>query len=75
MLILIFAQKVVLGTISDNMTHKNHYFTSLFRQLLLRNSIAMATPKILGDQKPLERVCYMLNLKVTKLQLPTCNSF
>ena len=41
----------------------------------LRNSVAMATPKILGDQKLFERVCYMLKLKVTKFQLPRPNGF
>ena len=35
----------------------------------------MATPKVPGDQKLLERVCYMLKLKVTKFQLPTPNGF
>ena len=65
MLILIFlAQKVVLGKISDNITQNNH-FTSLFGQMPLRDSIVMATPKVPGDQKLLERVCYTLKLKVT----------
>ena len=41
----------------------------------LRNSIVMATPKVPGDQKLLERVNYMLKLKVTKFQLPTPNGF
>ena len=40
-----------------------------------RNSIAIATPNVPGDQKLFERVCYMLILKVTKFQLPTPNSF
>ena len=35
-----------------------------------QNSVAMATPKIPGDQKLFERMCYMLKLKVTKFQLP-----
>ena len=50
------------------------FFTSLFGQTTLRNSIAMTTPKVSGDQKLLERVCYMLKLKVTKFQLSTPNS-
>ena len=54
MLILIFGSKVVLGTISNNMTQKPLFY---------------AAPKVLGDQKLLERVCYMLELKVTKFQL------
>ena len=41
----------------------------------LRNSIAMATPKVPGDQKLFERVCYMLVLKVTKFQRSTRNGF
>ena len=41
----------------------------------LRNSIAMATPKVPGDQKLFERMCYTLILKVTKFQLRTPNSF
>ena len=41
----------------------------------LRNSIAMATPKVTGDQKLFQRVCYTLILKVTKFQLPTPDSF
>ena len=59
-----------MATILDNMT-QNHYPTPL------TNSIAMATPKIPGDQKLFESVCYMLILKATKFQLPiaTPNSF
>ena len=48
---------------------------SLFGQMPLRNRIAMVTPKVPGDQKLFERVCYMLKLKVTKFQLPTPNGF
>ena len=71
MLILIFGSKMVLGTISDNLT-QNHYFTSLFGQMPLRNSVAMATSKVSGDQKLkklFESMCYTLVLKVTKFQL------
>ena len=56
---------MVLGTISDNLI-QNHYFTSLFGQTPPRNSIAMATSKVPGDQKPFERVCYTLIREVTK---------
>ena len=35
----------------------------------------MSTPKVPGNQKLFERVCYMLKLKVTKFQLPTANGF
>ena len=45
-------------------------FGVFFCQMPLRNSIAMATPKVAGDQKLFERVNYMLKLKVTKFQLP-----
>ena len=40
----------------------NHYFTSLCGQTPLRNSIAMATSKVPGDQKLFEAVCYTLTL-------------
>ena len=56
---------MVLGTISDNMAQKPP----------LRNSVAMETPEVPGDQKLFERVCYILKLKVTKFQLPTLNGF
>ena len=48
---------------------------SLLGQTPLGNNVAMATPKVPGDQKPFERVCHMLKLKVTKFQLPTPNGF
>ena len=41
----------------------------------VRNSVAMATLKVSGDQKLFERVCFMLKLKVTKFQLPTPYGF
>ena len=71
---LFLAQKVVLGTISDNMTQQPLFYVT-FGQTPLKNSIAMAAPKVSGDQKLFERVCYMLKLKVRKFQLPTLNSF
>ena len=74
MMILILGGKVVLGTISDNMTQKPLFYI-VFCQMPLRNSVAMATPKIPGDQKLLERVCYMLKLQVTKFQLHGPNGF
>ena len=57
---------MVLGTISDNMTQEHYFMSFFFGQTPLTNSVAMATPKIPGDQKLFERVCYMLKLKVTK---------
>ena len=48
---------------------------SQFAQTPLRNSIAMATPKVPGDRKLFERMCCTLILKVTTFQLPTPNSF
>ena len=55
--------------------HKNHYFMPVFGPNAFRNSFAMAKPKVPGDQKLFERVCYMFKLKVTKFQLPTPNGF
>ena len=65
---------MVLGTISDNMT-QSHYFMSFCVETPLRNSVVMATPKIQGDQKLFERVCYILKLKVTKFQHPRSIGF
>ena len=48
---------------------------SFFCQMRLRNSVAMATLKIPGDQKLIERVYYMLKLKVKKFLLPRPNGF
>ena len=72
------AQKEVLVTISDNMTQKSLFYTHFWRffgQTPLRNSVVMTTPKVPGNQKLFERVCYMLKLKVTKFQLSTPNGF
>ena len=51
------------------------HFWHFFGQTPLGNSTAIATPKIPGDQKLFERVCYIEKLKVTKLQLPRPNGF
>ena len=51
-----------LGTISDNMAQKPlfyDHFWCFFGQMPLGNDVAMATPKIPGDQKLFERVCYI----------------
>ena len=48
-------------------------FLFFFDQTLIGHNIAMATPKITGNQKLFERVCYIL--KVTKFQLPRPNDF
>ena len=51
-----------LGTISDNMRAKAiilRPFLAFFGQTPLGNDVAMATPKIPGDQKLFERVCYI----------------
>ena len=48
---------------------------SVFGQTPPRNTVAMATPKVPGDQKLIERVCYMLKLKLTKFELSTPNDF
>ena len=51
------------------------HFDVFFGQMPLRNSVAMATPKIPGNQRLFERVCYMLKVQVTKFQLPRRNGF
>ena len=51
-----------LRTISDNMAQKPlfyDHFRRFFGQTPLGNDVAMATPKIPGDQKLFERVCYI----------------
>ena len=58
---------MVLGTISDNMTQKLLYYVSFWPNAS-KNNVAMATPKIPGDQKLFERVCCMIKLKVAKFQ-------
>ena len=75
MMILIFGSKSGFGDDFGQYDTKNHYFMSLFGQTPLKNSVAMATPKVPGDQKRFERVCYVLKLKVTKFQLPRPNGF
>ena len=50
-------------------------FSAFFGQTPLRNSVDMATPKIPGDQKLYERVCYMLKLNVTQFHLPRPKGF
>ena len=62
---LFLAQKLVLGTISYNMIQKPLFYVTFFSQTPLRNSVAMATSKVPGDQKLFERECYTLILKVT----------
>ena len=74
MLIHIFGSKSDFGE-DFRQYDRNHYFTPAFGQRPPRNSVVMATPKIPGDQKLFERVCYMLKIKVTKFQLPTPNGF
>ena len=68
-LILIFVSKIGFGDDFGQYDTK----TIILRQTPLRNSIVMTTPKVLGDQKLFERVCYMLKLKMTNFQLPTPN--
>ena len=72
---LFWAQKVVLGTISDNITQKPLFYVILLAKRLLEIVLPWATPKIPGDQKLFEKMCYMLKLKVTKFQLPRLNGF
>ena len=75
MLILIFGSKSCFGDDYGQYDTKTIILRPLFSQTPLRNSAVMATPKVPGEQKLFERVCYMLKLKVTKFQLPTPNGF
>ena len=78
MLILISGSKSGLGTISDNRAEKPLFyicFLRFFGQVPLRYSVFLTTPKVPGNQKLLERMCYMLKLKVTKVQLPKPDGF
>ena len=75
MLILILGSKSGFGDDFGQYDTKNLYFIPVFGVFPLRNSVVMPTPKVPGNQKLFERVCYMLKLKVTKFQLPTRNGF
>ena len=76
MLILIFGSKSGFGGDFGQSDTKTIILCKLlFGQTPLRNSIAMATTKVPGNQKLFERVSYMFIGKVIKLQLPTSNSF
>ena len=75
MLILIVGSRSGLGDDFGQYDTKTIILCRFFGQTSLRNSITMATPKVSGDQKLFERMCYTLMLKVTKFQLPTPNSF
>ena len=75
MLILIFGSKSGFGDDFGQYDRKTIILHSLLVQTPLRNSIVMATPKVPGDQKLFERICYLLKLEVTKFQLPTPNGF
>ena len=74
-LILIFGSKSGFGDDFGQYDTKPIILRPLFGQTPLRNSTVMATPKVPGDQKLFEKVCYILKLKVTKFQLPTPNGF
>ena len=74
MLILIFGSKSDFGD-DFGQYHTKRSFMSRFGQTHLKSSVVVATAKVQGDQKLLERVCYKLKLKVTKLQVPRPNSF
>ena len=74
-LILIFGLKSGFGDDFGQYDTKTIILCHFFDQTPLRNSVAMASPKVPGDQKLFERVCYSLMLTVKKFQLPTPNSF
>ena len=46
------------GVISDNMTQKPIFYVA-FGQTPPRNKVVMATPKVPGDRKLLEKECYI----------------
>ena len=73
MLILIAGSKSGFGDDFRQYDTKTIILCRFFGKTPLRNSAAMATLKIPGDQKLFERVCYMLKLKVTMFQLPKPN--
>ena len=72
MMILNFGSKSGLGDDFGQYVTQKPLFLD---KHLLEIAFAIATPKVIGDQKVLEMVCYMLKLKVTKFQLPTSNGF
>ena len=74
MLILIFDSKSGFGDDFGQYDTKSLFYVA-FGQTSFRNSIAMATPKVPGDQKLFERVCYMFKLKLTKFQLLTISNY
>ena len=65
MLILIIGSKSYLGDNFGQYNTKTVILRRRFGQRPLRKSVVMATPKVLGHQKLLERVCYMLNYRKT----------
>ena len=73
MLNLIFGSNIDFG---DNFGQYDTN-TIILRHFLAKCllEIALATPKVPGDQKLFERVCYTLILKVAKFQLHTPDSF
>ena len=78
MLILISGSKSGFGDDFgqyDTKTTVLHPFLALFGQAPLRYSVVMATPKVPGNPKLLERTCYLLKLQVTKFQLPSPYGF
>ena len=66
---------MVWGTISDNMTQKPLFYVAFLAKRLLDIALPWQYQSVPSDQKLLEKVRYMLKLKVTKFQLPTPNSF
>ena len=71
---LFLAQKVVLGTISDNMTQKPLFYACVLAKRFLE--IALSWQHLRSQViKNYLKGCYTLQLKVTKFQLPTPNAF
>ena len=61
MIVLIFGSKSGSGDDFGQYDTKTIILLLLFGQTPLRKSAVMATPRVPGDQKLFERVCYMLN--------------
>ena len=75
MLILILESKSGLGDDFGQYGTKTIILHPFFGQTPHRNSVVMATPKVPGDHKLFEKVCYTLKQKVTRFHIPTPNGF
>ena len=67
MLILIFGSQSSFRDDFGQSDAKRHYFTSLLCETLVKNSIAMTTPKAPGDKKLFEMVCQYIHTNSQKV--------